>query len=124
MTLQQTIPIPSVPPDILAKKFSYALCDYKEFYVIVFGKLEDKTNYCIQPTMDGQRLDNIHYYFKIRSKEQEIIAKNDQVYHVPSGLYQICENKKHEGWMNSNRYFIKANKIALPPSYHYKDIGK
>jgi hypothetical protein len=38
-----------------------------------------------------------------------------------SKLYYICENKKHEKWMNMNSYYVKkADNIILPQTYFKK----
>lgn len=51
------------------------------------------------------------------------IKKGDTVYHSLSGLYYICENKKHEKWMNENKYYSKSM-IKLPEDYHKKNNKK
>jgi len=49
------------------------------------------------------------------------IKKGDIVLHVLSSLYYKCENKKHEIWMNENRYYIKMDINIVPESYFYKN---
>lgn len=38
------------------------------------------------------------------------------VLHSLSGLYYICENKKHQKWMSYNSFYVKA---SSPPSMEY-----
>lgn len=38
-----------------------------------------------------------------------MIKVNDIVLHELSCLFFICENKKHERWMNMNPYYIKVD---------------
>jgi hypothetical protein len=42
-----------------------------------------------------------------------MIVVNDIVYHKLSKLFFICENKKHERWMNMNEYYVKVDTPTL-----------
>lgn len=50
-----------------------------------------------------------------------MIKVRDIVYHRLSKLYFVCENKKHELWMNMNPFYVIPPKADIPPiSYFYK----
>jgi hypothetical protein len=49
-----------------------------------------------------------------------MIHVGDIVLHKLSKLYFICENRKHEQWMNMNPYYVQANDVSLPPTYFKK----
>jgi len=49
-----------------------------------------------------------------------MIHVGDTVLHTLSNLYFICENKKHEKWMNTNQYYIQVSKDSVSPSYFKK----
>lgn len=42
------------------------------------------------------------------------------VLHALSGLYFICENKKHERWMNMNPFYKWVPKDSVSPEYFRK----
>lgn len=50
-----------------------------------------------------------------------MIKVGDIVLHKLSGLYFICENRKHERWMNENPYYVIAPKDAVTKEYFYKN---
>lgn len=51
-----------------------------------------------------------------------MIRVGDIVLHQLSQLYFICENKKHEKWMNMNRFYVLAPlDVPLPPNYFKKN---
>ena len=52
----------------------------------------------------------------------EQIKVGDTVLHELSKLYFICENKKHERWMNMNPYYKLVSKDSVPESYFKKNI--
>lgn len=53
-----------------------------------------------------------------------MIKVGDVVFHILSGLFYKCENKKHEIWMNLNKYYELVDKHTVPESYFYKNTGK
>jgi len=52
-----------------------------------------------------------------------MIKKNDIVLHSLSGLYFICENAKHEKWMNINPFYMIVPKDIVSESYFKKTTG-
>jgi hypothetical protein len=48
------------------------------------------------------------------------IRVGDIVLHKLSKLYYICENRKHEKWMNMNPYYVQAKDVSLPQTYFKK----
>jgi len=53
-----------------------------------------------------------------------MIKVKDTVLHTLSGLYYLCENTKHEKWMNQNPYYKLVQKDIVSESYFYKSKGK
>lgn len=51
-----------------------------------------------------------------------MIRVHDIVFHTLSGLYYKCENQKHERWMNMNKFYVLADRFAVPESYFIKKI--
>jgi len=51
-----------------------------------------------------------------------MIRVGDMVLHKLSQLYFICENKKHERWMNMNSFYVLVPQdVILPPNYFKKN---
>ena len=50
----------------------------------------------------------------------EKIKVGDIVFHMPSGLYYRCENKKQEIWMNSTHVYVLASITDVPEGYFNK----
>jgi len=51
-----------------------------------------------------------------------MIQKGDIVKHLLSKLYFICENAKHERWMNMNPFYFKVSKDEVPANYFNKEF--
>lgn len=50
-----------------------------------------------------------------------MIKVGDIVLHQLSGLYFVCENKKHERWMNMNSFYKLIQKDIIPDKYFKKN---
>jgi hypothetical protein len=51
-----------------------------------------------------------------------VIKVKDIVLHTLSGLYFICENGKHERWMNMNHFYKKVSASDVPKDYFTKQL--
>lgn len=49
-----------------------------------------------------------------------MIKVGDIVLHKLSQLYFICENKKHERWMNMNPFYVSVSPDLILPSNYFK----
>lgn len=59
-------------------------------------------------------IDHLKYWY--------MISVGDTVIHTLSGLYYKCESKKHERWMNENKFYRWVPDGTVDSSYFYKTL--